>query len=281
MRLFESNRPGSQDVSWCPGCGNFSIKKVLMETLEELKLTPENVVIVSGIGQAAKMPHHINANGFHTLHGRAIPIATGVKIANPELTVIAEGGDGDMYAEGGNHFIHGIRRNIDITVIIHNNQIYGLTKGQASPTTMIGMSTPAQPDGVFEEPFNSLAVAISLNASFVARSFSGNSDLTKELLKQAISHKGFSILEIFQPCVSFNKVNTYKWYEENTYILHDHDPENRVEALKTALQSFPFPLGVIYKNHKKHFNENIDNKEPFFKKRVNINKLEELFWNIA
>lgn len=147
--IFEPKRPGSEDVAWCPpGCGNFGIRNILISALAELGLKPHQVAIVSGIGQAAKMPHYINANGYHTLHGRAIPIATGLKAANPELTVIAEGGDGDMYAEGGNHLLHATRRNPDITVLIHDNQIYGLTKGQASPTTMVGMKTPTQPGGV-------------------------------------------------------------------------------------------------------------------------------------
>ena len=273
---FKPDRPGSKDIAWCQGCGNFGIRTILIEAFEELDLTPSKVVIVSGIGQAAKMPHYINANGFHTLHGRAIPVATGVKIANPELTVIAEGGDGDMYAEGGNHFIHGIRRNPDITVIIHNNQIYGLTKGQASPTTMIGVKTPAQPQGVFEEPFNAIAVAVSLDASFVARTFVGYKDLTKNLIKEAIKNKGFSIVEIFQPCVSFNKINTYEWYKKNTYILENHDPFNKIEAIKLSFETSPFPLGIIYRKEKEDFNQCIGSFEPMYRKRVNISELKKI-----
>lgn len=195
--IFESNRPGSKDVAWCPGCGNFGIRNILIEAFSELNLKPTEVVIISGIGQAAKMPHYINVNGYHTLHGRAIPIATAVKAANPSLTVIAEGGDGDMYAEGGNHLLHAIRRNPDITVLIHNNQIYGLTKGQASPTTPIGMKTPTQPWGVFEEPLNPIALAIALGASFVARTFVGYFKESVEIIKQAIKHKGLAIVDIF------------------------------------------------------------------------------------
>ncbi len=279
MNTFVSTRPGSKDISWCPGCGNFAIRNVLMEVLADLELDPVDVALISGIGQAAKMPHYIQANGFHTLHGRAIPIATGVKSANPSLTVIAEGGDGDMYAEGGNHFLHGLRRNADITLLVHNNQVYGLTKGQASPTTMIGMKTPAQPEGVFEEPLNPLALAIASNASFVARAYSGQADKTKEILRQAILHRGFSFVDIFQPCVSFNKINTYDWYEKNTYWLKDHDQGNREAALQKALEAFPFPLGIFYQHQKKTFEENIvayrDDQTPLSQRRVNVEALHK------
>ena len=255
VRFFESQRPGSQDVAWCPGCGNFGIRNILMRVFEELSLTPQEVVIISGIGQAAKMPHYINVNGYHTLHGRAIPIATAVKASNPNLTVIAEGGDGDMYAEGGNHLLHAIRRNPDITVLIHDNQIYGLTKGQASPTTMLGMKTPTQPWGVFEEPLNSIAMAIALDASFVARTFMGYFKESAEIIKKAIQHKGLAIVDVFHPCVSFNKVNTYQWYREHTYWLENHDPYNREEALKRALEGDPYPLGIFYIHEKPTFEE--------------------------
>jgi 2-oxoglutarate ferredoxin oxidoreductase subunit beta len=279
MNDFISNRPGSQDISWCPGCGNFAIRTILIEVLSELNLDPADVVLVSGIGQAAKMPHYVHANGFHTLHGRAVPIATGVKTANPELTVIAEGGDGDMYAEGGNHFIHGLRRNADITLLVHNNQVYGLTKGQASPTTMIGMKTPTQPEGVFEEPFNPLALAIASNAAFVARACSGHVDKTREVLRRAIQHRGFSLVDIFQPCVSFNKLNTYDWYEQNTCWLEDHDPSNRESALQKAMETFPFPLGVFYQQDKKTFGENLpvyrEERTPLFKRKIKMSALQK------
>ena len=279
MNAFVSTRPGSEDISWCPGCGNFAIRKVLMAVLADLGLDPVNVALISGIGQAAKMPHYIQANGFHTLHGRAIPIATGVKSANPALTVIAEGGDGDMYAEGGNHFLHGLRRNSDITLLVHNNQIYGLTKGQASPTTMIGMKTPAQPEGVFEEPLNPLALAIASNASFVARTSIGNVEESRKILRAAILHRGFSFIDIFQPCVSFNKLNTYDWYEKNTYWLENHDPGQREAALQKALESFPFPLGIFYQHSKKTFEENVaayqDDHTPLYQRRVNVEELNK------
>ncbi|TFF84338.1 2-oxoacid ferredoxin oxidoreductase, partial [Candidatus Heimdallarchaeota archaeon] len=196
------------DIAWCPGCGNFSILRTLKTTFADLKMNPHEIVIVSGIGQAAKSPHYIKANFFNGLHGRALPVAFAIKAVNPELTVIAESGDGCMYGEGGNHFLHAIRRNIDITMIAHNNMIYGLTKGQASPTTQRDFETGVQTHGVILEPFNPLAVAIAQNASFVARGNSADRDELQKILTAAIQHKGFALVDIFQPCVSFNKKNT-------------------------------------------------------------------------
>ncbi|ANF23534.1 thiamine pyrophosphate-dependent enzyme [Thermococcus piezophilus] len=277
---FEPKRPGSQDIAWCPGCGNFGIRNILTTALAELGLSPNEVAIISGIGQAAKMPHYIKVNGYHTLHGRAIPIATGVKVANPELTVIAEGGDGDMYAEGGNHLLHAIRRNPDITVLIHDNQIYGLTKGQASPTTMKGMKTPTQPWGVFEEPFNIIALAIALDASFVARTFMGYFSESVEIIKKAIEHKGLAIVDIFHPCISFNKVNTYTWYREHTYWMDDHDPYDREAAFKRAIETDPLPLGVFYINEKPTFEEFVPaykrDKTPLWKREPKVEEIRKI-----
>ena len=274
---------GDIDIAWCPGCGNFSILKVLKQALSELDIKPEKLVLVSGIGQAAKIPHYFRTNFFNGLHGRAIPPATAIKVVNPDLTVIAESGDGDMYGEGGNHLINAIRRNPDITNIVHNNMVYGLTKGQASPTSQIGFKTPVQVKGVFLEPFNPLALAVALDASFVARAFSGDIEQTKEILEQAISHKGFALVDIFQPCVSFNKVNTHKWFKENTYYLDkSHDPFNRAVAFQKAVEREKLPLGIFYKNDKKStFEENVgvyrQNKEPLaLRKLERKNKLSDL-----
>ncbi|HDZ26462.1 hypothetical protein LCGC14_1438570 [marine sediment metagenome] len=274
---------GDIDIAWCPGCGNFSILKVLKQALSELGIKPEKLVLVSGIGQAAKIPHYFRTNFFNGLHGRAIPPATAIKVVNPDLAVIAESGDGDMYGEGGNHLINAIRRNPDITNIVHNNMVYGLTKGQASPTSQIGFKTPVQVKGVFLEPFNPLALAISLDASFVARAFSGDIEQTKEILEQAISHKGFALVDIFQPCVTFNKVNTHKWFKENTYYLDkSYDPLNRVAAFQKAVEREKLPLGIFYRNDKKStFEENVgvyrQNKEPLaLRKLERKNKLSDL-----
>src|SRR6056297_929741 len=187
----------NEDIHWCPGCGNYKILEILEEALEQLNINPKDTVMISGIGQAGKTPHFINLNGIHSLHGRALPIATGVKSANRELTVIAEGGDGDMYGEGGNHFIHNIRRNPDIVHIVHNNMVYGLTKGQASPTSPTGFVTPVQVNGVSNTPFNPIAVSLSLGATFVARAFSGDVEQTKSIIKEAINHHGYALVDIF------------------------------------------------------------------------------------
>ncbi|MFN3691617.1 MAG: thiamine pyrophosphate-dependent enzyme [Fervidobacterium sp.] len=240
------------DIAWCPGCGNFGIINELKTALAQLELEPKKIVLVSGIGQAAKMPQYVKANMFNGLHGRSLPAAVAIKMVNPELVVIAESGDGCTYGEGGNHFIHTIRKNPDITNIVHDNQIYGLTKGQASPTTARGQITTLQFEGVYIDPFNPIAVAIALDASFVARSFSGNFNLTVELIKQAIQHKGYALVDILQPCVTFNKVNTYQWYRENTYILPEsYDPTDRLQAFKIATDTSKLALGVIYKNPNK------------------------------
>jgi 2-oxoglutarate ferredoxin oxidoreductase subunit beta len=237
------------DIAWCPGCGNFSILKILKAALAELDIVPEKLVMVSGIGQAAKIPHYLKTNFFNGLHGRALPPATAIKAANPRLTVIAESGDGDMYGEGGNHLLHSMRRNPDITNIVHDNMVYGLTKGQASPTSQCGFTTKVQTGGVISAPFNPMALAVAMDASFAARAFCGHFEHTKDILKQAIQHRGYALVDIFQPCVSFNKVNTHKWFKEHTYLLDgSHDALDRQQAFARALETDPYPLGVIYKN---------------------------------
>lgn len=236
-----------QDIAWCPGCGNFAILNTMKKVIGEMNLDRKNLVFVSGIGQAAKAPQYLDVHYFNGLHGRALPAAIGIKTVNPALTVVVESGDGCMYGEGGNHFIHSIRRNPDITVIVHDNMVYGLTKGQASPTSMKGFKTPLQIDGVVLEPFNPLAVAVALNVSFAARAFAGDAEKTKEIMKAAMAHKGFSVVDILQPCVTFNKLNTYQWFRENTYYLEDgYSPRDRVSAFSRALEYERLPLGIFY-----------------------------------
>lgn len=270
------------DITWCPGCGNFGLRHIVLKALEELALAQEQVVFVSGIGQAAKAPHYMRASYFNGLHGRTLDPATGIKAANPSLVVIVESGDGDMYGEGGNHFIHAIRRNPDITVIVHNNMVYGLTKGQASPTTQIGMRTPFQPDGVTEEPINPIALAISLDASFVARGSVGAQEETKEMIKKAVLHKGFSLVDVFQACVTFNKINTHQWFREHSYLLDSgHDPHNRELAFKRSLETDPMPLGIFYTNDSKPTFEDTlraykTNKEALFRRQVRPQSVDEL-----
>jgi 2-oxoglutarate ferredoxin oxidoreductase subunit beta len=273
---------GKIDIAWCPGCGNFGILNTLKKALAELEIAPIDLVLVSGIGQAAKIPHYFKTNFFNGLHGRALPPATAIKVSNPNLTVIAQSGDGDMYGEGGNHFIHCIRRNPNITNIVHNNMVYGLTKGQASPTSELGFKTPLQVSGVFLEPFNPLAVAIALDAGFVARVFSGDTEQTKEILKKAITHKGYALVDIFQPCVSFNKINTYKWFKEHCYYLDDsHNKFDRNEAFRKATEKEKLPLGIFYMNpEKKTFEENVyayrGNDTPLYQHEPDIGRLNSL-----
>jgi 2-oxoglutarate ferredoxin oxidoreductase subunit beta len=273
---------GEIDVAWCPGCGNYPILKTLKEAVAELDIDPAQLVMVSGIGQAAKIAHYLRAHVFNGLHGRALPPATAIKAANPRLTVIAESGDGDMYGEGGNHFIHCIRRNPNITNIVHDNRVYGLTKGQASPTSPLGFRTPVQVNGVCLEPFNPLAVAIALNASFVARANAQDREQTKELMKKAITHKGYALLDILQPCVTYNKLNTYQWFKEHTYYLDEsHDPHDRMAAFQKATETEKLPLGVFYLSpDKPSFEDNTgvyrEDSRPLYERQVDVEKLSGL-----
>jgi len=273
------------DIAWCPGCGDYLILKVLKQAAAEMDIPPQKLMMVSGIGQAAKIPHYLKCHTFNGLHGRALSPAFAIHISNPELVVIAESGDGDMYGEGGNHFIHTIRRNPKITNIVHNNMVYGLTKGQASPTSRRGFITPLQVDGVINEPFNPLAVAIALDASFVARVFIGDQEMSKNIIKKAIRHNGYALVDILQPCVSFNKVNTFQWFKENTYNLEDsYDPTNRAEAFKRACEESgggKMPLGIFYINpDKKPYHElcsaYMSDKRPLYQRQVNTDILREL-----
>lgn len=273
---------GPVDMAWCPGCGDYGILNAIKQTMVELEIPPEKFVMVSGIGQAAKLPHYMKSNFFNGLHGRSIPPATGIKATNPDLVVIAESGDGDIYGEGGNHFIHAIRRNPDITVIVHDNMVYGLTKGQASPTSREGFKTPVQVEGVILRPFNPIAVSIADGATFVARASIADISGTVKILKQAIQHKGFSIVDLFQPCVTFNKINTYQWFKDNTYYLEDsYDPHDKIEALKRAFQEDKLPIGIFYvEDGRKTFEENNmayeENKEPVYKRNLDLKKLSDL-----
>lgn len=255
LKIYHSN----DENAWCPGCGNFGILGALKQALAELHILPENLVMVSGIGQAAKTPHYLRANVFNGLHGRALPPAQAIKMANDNLKVVITGGDGDAYGEGGNHLIHAMRRNVDLTQLVHDNQIYGLTKGQGSPTTARGQITSMQFEGVQSEPLNPLALAITMGATFVARGFSGDTEGLKEIIKAAISHKGYAIVDIMQPCISFNKINTFKWYKDRCFRLDEsYDPSNKIAALEKAFEfgDEGIPLGIIYKEEgKPSFNE--------------------------
>ncbi|MBN1766543.1 MAG: 2-oxoacid:ferredoxin oxidoreductase subunit beta [Sedimentisphaerales bacterium] len=246
-----AKRKYEAEPAWCPGCGDFPILKNFDKAIEAAGIDRRQLVLVSGIGQAAKLPHYTRANVFNGLHGRALPAATGIKLANHHLEVVITSGDGDMYGEGGNHFIHAIRRNISIKAFVHNNQVYGLTKGQASPTSDIGFVTKIQTQGVINQPLNPLALAIVEDCSFVARTFAGNPQHMQEMMVTALNHKqGFVLLDILQPCVSFNRVNTYDWYRRRVKPIDDsHDPYDRLRALELAFQwGDEIPIGIIYRS---------------------------------
>jgi 2-oxoglutarate/2-oxoacid ferredoxin oxidoreductase subunit beta len=257
---MEKNDWNSLDaITWCPGCGNFSILAAVKKALALSGKKPQEVLLVSGIGQAAKLPHYVGANCFNGLHGRALPAATGAKIANRALTVLVTTGDGDCYGEGGNHLLHAIRRNPDITVVVHDNQIYGLTKGQASPTTEEGFRTKVQTEGVILRPFEPLEVAIALGAGFVARGFCRDIDHAANLILEGMRHKGFALIDLLQPCVTFNKKNTFQWYGERVYKLEEdsgYDPMDKDQALRKAREwGDKIPIGVMYRNNRKSYEE--------------------------
>jgi len=251
--LVEIKDFGDYETAWCPGCGNFGILNALKKALVKLECEPHRVMFFSGIGQAAKLPHYINANLFNGLHGRALPMATAAKLVNPEMLVIAGSGDGCHFAEGGNHFLHAVRRNADIVMLHHNNQIYGLTQGQASPTTDRGMKTKAQPLGAPSYPILPTALAVAMKAGFVARGFAGDLEHLADMIVAAAKHKGFAMVDILQPCVSFNRVNTWKWLRERTYKLdQSYDPTSWQQAIwKSEQWGDRIPLGIIYRNEGK------------------------------
>ncbi len=233
--MYDISPYGEYETTWCPGCGNHDILLSVKQALAICSLPPENVFMVSGIGQAAKAPHYLNLHVFNGLHGRALPVAIGAKLANPLLTVLVESGDGCMYGEGGNHFLAAVRRNPDMTVLVHNNGIYGLTKGQASPTSTAHITSKAQPYGVTSTPFNPVSTAIVQGASFVGRAFSGDTEGLAMLIAKGIQHKGMAIIDILTPCVSFNKYNTFAWYKNHCRpVPPDYDPTNKATALAHA-----------------------------------------------
>jgi 2-oxoacid:acceptor oxidoreductase, beta subunit, pyruvate/2-ketoisovalerate family len=247
-------------TTWCPGCGDHNILEALSKTLERLGKKPHEVLIVGGIGQAAKTPQYINTNGFCGLHGRAVPAAVAAKIANEDLTVIIDSGDGDTYGEGGNHFIHNIRRNVDITHFVHDNQIYGLTKGQASPTTDLGQITEVQALGSSSIPMNPLLTAISLGAGFVARGFSGDVEQLADIMTEAIKFRGYALVDILQPCVSFNKVNTFQWYSKRVYKLDsNYDCTDRSAAINKIMEwGDRIPTGILFREEKPVFHDRLN-----------------------
>ncbi len=271
IKDFKSNDP----IAWCPGCGDFGILTALKKALVSLNRPPKDILLVSGIGQAAKLPHYIKCNCFNGLHGRALPAAVAARIANRNLTVIVTTGDGDCYGEGGNHLIHNIRRNPDITVIVCNNQIYGLTKGQASPTTDLGYENKVQTNGVILEPMHPLEMAIALGCGFVARGYSADIAHLTDLILQGINYRGFALIDVLQPCVTFNKRNTYEWYAQRIYKVEADDAYNaqdkQLAYQKAGEWGKRIPLGVIYKEQKETYEERrgLDKKRPLVEENIN------------
>jgi 2-oxoglutarate ferredoxin oxidoreductase subunit beta len=243
---------GPVDPDWCPGCGDFGVLNAMKRAALKLELLPHELMFVSGIGCSSNLPGFIHSYGVHSLHGRSVPIATGIKLANPDLNVVITGGDGDGYGIGMGHFIHAVRRNLDLTYVVMDNQIYGLTTGQASPTTMKEVRTKTTPLGNAELPVNPLALAIVSGATYVARGFSGNTRQLADLFAGAIAHKGFALVDVFSPCVTFNRVNTYAWFKKRVYDLAEeegYDPGDAEAALGKAFEwGDHIPLGLLYQS---------------------------------
>lgn len=237
--------------NWCPGCGDFSIQAAIQRAVAGVGLEPEELALISGIGCSGRISGYINTYGFHGVHGRSLPIAQGVKMANRELTVIASGGDGDGFAIGMGHTIHAFKRNIDMTYIVMDNQIYGLTKGQTSPTSAPGFKTKTTPKGSIEKSISPVELALTSGATFVAQSFSNDLKGLTSLIEQAVNHKGFAFINVFSPCVTFNKVNTYDWFKQNLTKLDEiegYDPTDLDQAKKVVHEHEGLVMGLIYQD---------------------------------
>ncbi len=244
--------------TWCPGCGDFGIWGALKNAFIKMGWSPDSFITVFGVGCSGNMADFVKCYAFHALHGRAIPNAIGIKTANHKIPVVVVAGDGDCYGEGGNHFIHGARGNHDITVIIHDNRVYGLTTGQVAPTAEKGFKSKSTPQGIIEVRTNPLALAITQGASFVSQGFAGDIPHLTDLMVQALNHRGFSLVNCLQPCVTFNKINTYMYYREHTYKLdQSYNPSDKVEAIKKIVDEEKIPLGVIFKELRPSYQQSL------------------------
>lgn len=258
--------------TWCPGCGDWSIWGSIKQALAELGWAPHQVCVIYGVGCSGNMCSFVNGYGFHALHGRALPLAVGAKLANHDLPVLVVNGDGDNYGEGLSHWIHTMRGNHNITHLVHDNLIYGLTTGQTSPTSVQGMKTKSTPEGVIERQTNPLGLALEAGASFIARGFAGDHDHLKGLVKAALEHKGYSFVDIFQPCVTFNKVQTYDWYRERLYKLEEsgHDTTDRAAAWNESQKwGDRLPIGVLWHEHREVYHEELEHiDKPLARKKL-------------
>ncbi len=260
---------------WCPACGDFPILLALKQALAQLNKNPKDVVVVSGIGCSGKTPHYINTYGIESIHGRPVAAATGVHLTNPELTVIAVGGDGDGYGIGLNHFVQAVRRNVNITYIVMNNMIYALTKGQTSPTSLKGTKTKSTPHGAVEYPINPLALALGANGTFISRGFSGKLEHLTNLIKMAIQHNGFALVDIFQPCISWNHTQTYDFWMNKTYDIQaeNHNTGDVHAAFEKAREWGPrIPIGLFYKEDRKSYSDEL----PWAKPPVALDKIDNI-----
>lgn len=274
MTLTQSSFLTNHMPTWCPGCGDFGIWTSLKDALVKLNIGPDDGVCVYGVGCHGNMYNWMKVYGFIGLHGRTLPVAQAIKSVNHKLPVIVISGDGDGLGEGGNHFLHAAKRNPDLTVILHDNQVYGLTTGQASPSAKQGFKTKSTPEGVTDNPINPLALAITAGATFVARGFSGDTQGLASLMTQAIQHQGFSIVDVLQPCVTFDKVHTYQWYRERVYYLNDdYNPLHKVAAFEKSLEwGDKIPLGVIYKEDR----PTAESLEPALQEKTLVEQAGEL-----
>ena len=263
---------------WCPGCGDFSLLSALQTALFELGLKPHQVVVISGIGCSSNLPGYVHAYGVHSLHGRAVAVASGIKLANTDLKVVITGGDGDGYGIGIAHFIHAMRRNLDLTYVVMDNQIYGLTTGQASPTTLKDARTKSTPNGNVEFPINPIALALVSGATFVARAFSGEPNHMADLISAGIQHKGFALIDVFSPCVTYNKLNTYQYFKKRVYKLEDekgYDPANVAKATERSQEwGDRIPIGLFYRSEQPTYesSEPVLRKGPIVRQNMHLDK---------
>jgi 2-oxoglutarate ferredoxin oxidoreductase subunit beta len=278
MVSFEDLKTPKKNT-WCPRCGNFGILIAFKQALTKLNLERDQIVLVSGIGCHGKMVNYVNVNGFHGIHGRVLPLATGIKLANPDLTVVGFAGDADCYDEGWGHFAHAIRRNIDMTLIVHDNMVLGLTTGQATSTSQQDFKTKTTPYGVIPPALNPVAHALLSHGTFVARGFAGDMMHLRDLMVEAMNHKGFAFIDVFQPCVTFNYLNTFEWYKERIYKLDEtkHDANDKWKALERALEwGNQIPIGIFYKDDRPTYSDNLPQDKSLTKfplKNIDITSL--------
>jgi 2-oxoglutarate ferredoxin oxidoreductase subunit beta len=268
---------GPVDPDWCPGCGDFGVLRSIQQAAGRLGILPKDLMIVSGIGCSSNLPGFIHAYGVHSLHGRSVPVATGAHLANTDMKVVITGGDGDGYGIGVGHLIHAMRRNLDVTYVVMDNQIYGLTTGQASPTTTKGHKTKSTPVGNAEMPLNPLAMAITAGASYVARGFSGEQKQLADLIQGGIAHKGFALIDVFSPCVTYNKINTYQFFKERVYKLEDEgwDPSDFHKSLARSFEwGDKIPCGLLYNTDQPTYedSEPILQQGPLVKQKLGLKK---------